>query len=577
MIYSQIGKIVSAEKFAVSSRSVDKTFGGEKWLAGPTERSQCRPENMLVLLLMLSCASGHLLDTRLGLLNGRETRSRDGRKYTAFTGVPYAKPPTGGLRLKNPEPVEPWGVRNATDPSPLCPQTDGFFNFPGVEPKVIGQEDCLYLNVYTPETARKFPVLVHIHGGAFRMGNPGPRDMADYFMDEDVVLVTINYRLGVLGFLSTEDGEVTGNFGLKDQSMAIRWVSENIAAFGGDPSKITVFGESAGGASAHYQLYSELTEDLVKGAISQSGAVNRVWSLAEHGLARSRAYLLAEKAGCRGAQVAECLRKVDFEKLVLLGDNLFTYWDMDDTCPYRPVVEAALPGAFLTRDPSQTKLVKPWLTGFTSGEGQLKTIVLTWKPASVWEEFLKRMDEIIPLNLNMDPDRTSTKEALKKIKSRYFSKEDTKDLMDGYEQYFADVVFIYPAVKSAREHKGPVYLYQLEHRCEGTVLDMIAKFNNTRPNHVDEIFLLFNMKTKQGLKGTDVDYTLSKATVKLWVNFASEQNPTPPGYGVVWPRYDTTGKYLRIKEGFPVGDDPWDDTMAFWDDVLNSHSAKEEL
>lgn len=261
----------------------------------------------------------------------------------------------------------------------------------------------------------------------------------------------------IVGFLSTEDGEVTGNFGLKDQSMAIRWVSENIAAFGGDPSKITVFGESAGGASAHYQLYSELTEDLVKGAISQSGAVNRVWSLAEHGLARSRAYLLAEKAGCRGAQVAECLRKVDFEKLVLLGDNLFTYWDMDDTCPYRPVVEAALPGAFLTRDPSQTKLVKPWLTGFTSGEGQLKTIgnniqllyhhlqllsflVLTWKPASVWEEFLKRMDEIIPLNLNMDPDRTSTKEALKKIKSRYFSKEDTKDLMDGYEQVSTSIV-----------------------------------------------------------------------------------------------------------------------------------------
>ena len=191
---------------------------------------------------------------------------------TIFKGIPFAAPPVGELRWKAPQPVVPWeGVRQADQfgPSPMT-------SWGGQDD---ASEDCLYLNVWTPAKSpdEKLPVMVWIYGGGFAMGTSSFYDGAP-IAREGVVLVTINYRVGRLGFfahpaLSAENPEhVSGNYGILDQIAALQWVQDNIAAFGGDPTKVTIFGESAGGISVSMLCASPLAKGLFRGAISQSGS-----------------------------------------------------------------------------------------------------------------------------------------------------------------------------------------------------------------------------------------------------------------------------------------------------------------
>ncbi|KAG7153841.1 Venom carboxylesterase-6-like 8, partial [Homarus americanus] len=189
-------------------------------------------------------------------------RSASSRALYAYQGIPFAKPPVGDLRFKDPVPSEPWeGVRDGTKLPEPCLQVSFFMFTSGVRvppEKLLGVEDCLYLNVYTPvDNGPKadLPVMVWIHGGAYFSGST-KEYLPLVILDHDVVLVVIQYRLGVLGFLSTEDSVIPGNFGLKDQTLALKWVQRNINNFGGDKTKVTIFGESAGGASVHFHMLS---------------------------------------------------------------------------------------------------------------------------------------------------------------------------------------------------------------------------------------------------------------------------------------------------------------------------------
>lgn len=184
--------------------------------------------------------------------------------YQEFKGIPYAEPPIGKLRFKAPVKHKGWKlIRNAREHGPNCEVS----------------EDCLYLNVYTMSLKCKRSVMVYIHGGSFNSGSGdstlfGP----SYFMKENVVIVTLNYRLGAFGFLSTGDEVIQGNNGLKDQLMALKWVKQNIEAFGGDVNSITIFGESAGSASVEYLILSPLAKGLFHRAISESGSSLCPWA-----------------------------------------------------------------------------------------------------------------------------------------------------------------------------------------------------------------------------------------------------------------------------------------------------------
>jgi para-nitrobenzyl esterase len=230
----------------------------------------------------------------------------------AFLGIPYAAPPVGELRWKAPQPVQPWGaLLDATQLESSCPQNPGPFGLASTD------EDCLYLNIYTPPVStpvpeQSLPVMVWLHPGAFQVGDSGAQIPSE-LVGRGVVVVTLNYRLGVLGWLAhgaltAESPDATsGNYGLQDQQAALQWVQNNIAAFGGDPSNVTIFGESAGGVSVHAHMVSEQSAGLFHRGIVQSGAYTLAFSTLADAEAQGAAF--ASQVGCATGDLA-CLRAV---------------------------------------------------------------------------------------------------------------------------------------------------------------------------------------------------------------------------------------------------------------------------
>jgi para-nitrobenzyl esterase len=240
-----------------------------------------------------------------------------GSTVDAFLGLPYAAPPTGNLRWRPPQPPAQWrGVRDATSFAPSCPQNPTLNPF---LPPGPASEDCLYLNVYTPTLRHDAsrPVLVWIHGGALTEDAGRNYDGSELAAD-GIVVVTINYRLGALGFLAhpalaSRPGGPAGNYGLMDQQAALRWVQANIGGFGGDPHNVTIAGESAGGLSVLAQLVSRGSRGLFQRAIIQSGS----FALNQQPLAAAEAAgeAFAAQAGCPD-QTAECLRHLPVSTLL---------------------------------------------------------------------------------------------------------------------------------------------------------------------------------------------------------------------------------------------------------------------
>ncbi len=289
--------------------------------------------------------------TRSGRLSGARRRG-----VVVFRGIPYAQPPIGALRFRAPLPVKPWsGEREAVRFGPSAPQGGGaanvlvrrFIGSPGGE-----SEDCLYLNVWTPAPdARRRPVLVFIHGGAFLMGSGASAlyDGTRLASRGDAVVVTLNYRLGALGSLALRDvlpdGElVDSNLCLRDQTAALAWVRENVAAFGGDPENVTVFGESAGAMSIGALLGAPEARPLFRRAILQSGAAHNV-SSPEH--ARRVAEVFLKQLGAHGRDLA-ALRAALVE--TLLRAQVATAVELTfplGSLPFQPFVD----GDFLPRPP----------------------------------------------------------------------------------------------------------------------------------------------------------------------------------------------------------------------------------
>ena len=243
-------------------------------------RSNLSAASAILLVTALSgCAPANknIVTTASGVLEGSTSQSPDVR---VFKGIPFAEPPVGDLRWRPPQPVKPWeGVRQANEFGARCMQPtiydDMIFRSPNIS------EDCLYLNVWTPAQSDqdRLPVLLYVYGGGFQAGDSSEgRYDGESLARKGIVYVSMNYRLGVFGFLShpelTAESEhgASGNYGLLDQAEALRWVHNNIAAFGGDPDKITIGGESAGSFSVSALMASPLSKDLIAGAIGESGA-----------------------------------------------------------------------------------------------------------------------------------------------------------------------------------------------------------------------------------------------------------------------------------------------------------------
>lgn len=274
-------------------------------------------------------------DPSLVRTTGGLVRGNVDSEYRQFLGIPYAAPPVDSRRWKAPQPAPSWrGVRDASLPKDKCPQFG--YTGPGVG-SAVGNEDCLFVNVTTPNkpSKKKLPVMVGIHGGGYTGGSGTDDDVRGLVQRADVIVVTLNYRLGAFGFLShpaltAESREASGNYGFLDQQAALVWVKENIAEFGGDPNNVTIYGVSAGGNSVWAHLISPRSAGLFQRAISVSGLWSTSWNwmgydepaqpfeLADAEAIGSR---FAQALGCTGSgrSAASCLRNSTAADLVELG------------------------------------------------------------------------------------------------------------------------------------------------------------------------------------------------------------------------------------------------------------------
>jgi len=494
------------------------------------------------------------------------------REIHCFLGVPFAEPPVGPLRFKDPVPLPLWtGERTATEYGPACPQD---FNLLKIIPFRIDppdqvSEDCLYLNVWTPTTSRDaaLPVMVWIYGGGFIMG------FTDFYRGDalvthhDVVVVTIAYRVGPLGFLCTGDAESTGNYGLMDQIEALRWVNKYIANFGGDPNNVTVFGESAGGVSVSYLIMSPLTRGLIKNCISESGTaltLGDMYTPAQGAKAIKPylQYLDSKVTDSKG--IVEVFHGAPADKLVLP-----TTLSLNAPAFMQPVMDGKsltknLHDFYTTDDVPKVN----YMIGCNRDEGAFSVFGL---PKLMEGPPMELTPDIIPMFLKMslaafylDKDTSRVVEAIQK---EYFEGVTEKeDLMKKMVELLGDIHFIHSSIKMASYHSvcNPVYFYSFEKRPGFEVLP-----DWVHSDHASEVSFVLGMPfLYHDMKFTDEDRELSKKMMSYWTNFAKTGNPNGPGLEE-WPVYNNqTKKHLTLDSPIHQSKDLRAQREKFWDEVV---------
>ncbi|KAF2892969.1 hypothetical protein ILUMI_13203 [Ignelater luminosus] len=438
--------------------------------------------------------------------------------------------------------VEAWtGILNATKPHAICTQIDVFFN----DYEVKGKEDCLYLDIYKPQESQSkgklLPVLFYIHGGGFMSGEANAKLYGpDLLLDKDVILVTTNYRVGTLGFLSTGDEVVPGNNGLKDQSFALKWTKNNIIHFGGDPNKITIFGQSAGGASVHFQVLSPLSKGLFHAAIAHSGSAVSLWSVAPEGQQARNTKRLGQLLNCStnsNKELVNCLRKVNAYDIVE-QDKAFMEFSYDPEIPFKPVVEPDIEGAFITKHP--VDIIKsgkvanvPLIFGITTEDGAFKSAAL-YNDSKLIDRLNKDFNHIIPLSLLYDETstETDTNYITSKIKEFYFDNKDVDNTtVLQLTNLYTDFLFFYPQNLATRLHvkhtTSPVYNFVYGYTGSISLAPFLG--DSTRDygscHGDDTIFILYN-SFFEGYKPTPSDQKIIDLLTTMWVNVANTGNPT---------------------------------------------------
>jgi para-nitrobenzyl esterase len=481
-------------------------------------------------MTMAANADSLTVKTEQGKVEGKTIN--DG-KVKAFLGLPYAVPPVGGLRWKAPQPPAKWkGERDATKFGAHCAQNHVFDDmiFQGPE----ASEDCLFLNVYAPAGATgksKLPVMFWIHGGGYSGGGSDePRHNGDFLPTKGVVLVTINYRLGVFGFLATsdlakEDNGVAGNYAMLDMVAALHWVKDNIDKFGGDPGNVTIFGESAGSFAVSTLMASPLSKDLFQKAIGESGGAFGD-TLPTYSLASREVKDDAWVAGLGVKSLAE-LRALPTDKVL---DAVKA-----KKGGFPPVVD----GKFLTEQVSATYAAGkqahvPLLAGWNRDEGSFLGNGMT---AEKWKG----------MAAGMFKDRAAEFLTL-------YSGDTDEQAVDAAGAYGGDSFIAFSTWKwleaARKTGDSPVYRYHFELRATP------SKFHpGTFAFHSDDIEYVFGtLDTRPGWDVSPVDRKMSDEMMSYWTNFAKTGDPNGAGLPT-WPKYDKDDSLIHLNDPITSGPD----------------------
>jgi len=459
--------------------------------------------------------------TRSGAVQGVGIRT-----LYAFRGIPYAAPPVGNLRWKAPQPPGSWkGTRDASNFGKVCPQ----FDFSG---RLVGDEDCLTLNVYISQNApsQNLPVMVFVHGGS---NSAGDAQILPAIVAQGVVMVTVQYRLGMLGFfanplLTTEGGGSSAHYGLADQVAALQWVHNNIAAFGGDPQHVMLFGQSAGGWDVQTLLAIPSAQGLFSVAGDESGPVP-AGRLPDLSTLEAADQSFVSAAGCSGAaDVLACMRALSANTIVNLQTGYRFY--------------SAIGSAFLPTDPfvalQQNGSPVPLLIGSNREEFAL------------FESPNSGMDNngyIAAVHQRFDPLGAGV---ANQVLSLYPS---SAFISPAYALIAVDTDFNFTcetrniARAASGTNRQPVWRYLYTHTIENsTALHSLGAF------HAQELFFVFGDFSGINYTPTGSETTLSADMMGYWVRFAATGNPNGGG-AINWPRYDATNDAMLQIDDNQVG------------------------
>ncbi|XP_045494497.1 esterase FE4-like [Colias croceus] len=538
--------------------------------------------------------SKYIIETQEGPICGYIDKSDEGTYYK-FKSIPYAEPPLGRLRFLPPMVNKPWtDLRDCTQDAPL---PLSFY----LEEQIVGSEDCLYIEVSSPNVTPEVPLPVMFWIGSFNF-----IFYIDQILDptlinnQDIVFVRCGFRLGPLGFLSVNDFAAPGNSGLKDIVFALRWVQRNISKFGGDPNNVTAFGSSTGGAIVHLLMLSPMAEGLFHKAIIQSSSALNGWSLGRNpaeGVVELAKQLNITKTD--KIEIVEEMRTIPAEELIKAYGSCFKAGERleNDTFDsiFKPCIENDFEGqcVFLSKSPAIIlKSGKFNKVPLIIGSNNIEASVLQYMKAGFYEDyekFNKNVSLLVPKTLsNVNCD--ISKKIGQQILSFYFEGAESLNELTRkqYLQFLTDYYFLYYMDKTIRIHSqvAPecnIYYYVVHYGGEWYVPKILDFFNSI--GHAGELPFLFRIKSgspessssPQYYKGSRDSITTRNRVIKMWTNFAKYGNPTPTDNDdllqITWDPVENENKlnFLSIGADLTKGRNPFYERMMFWEKLHQEH------
>ncbi|XP_064456026.1 acetylcholinesterase-like isoform X2 [Ornithodoros turicata] len=576
----------------------------ERWITraasgGMVATSQLGPGLMLLLMSALATARrdhAHperhrhrapdplVVHTSKGAVRGFATTSATGKPVHVFYGIPYAQPPVGAYRFRHPHPVEPWkDILNCTVRPSSCYQIvdTTFGDFSGStmwNANTNMSEDCLNINVWVPQPRPpNAAVLVWIYGGGFYSGT-STLDVYDgrtLATEEKIIVVSMNYRVASLGFLSLGNTDVPGNAGLYDQLMALQWVQENIAAFGGNPRNVTLFGESAGAVSVSMHLLSPLSRELFSQAIMQSGTATAPWSLHDRPAATAAALRLAEALKCPHSldeldKMMECLRSQDPGDIVNNETGSFGVVEF----AFLPVVD----GGFLVEPPRTSLASRNFkktrvLLGSNRDEGTYFLVYFLTELFRRDDNVYLTRDDFVRTVRDLNPYVSDlVLQAIVFQYTEWLNPDDTIKNRDAVDKIVGDYHFTCSVTEWAFHYAltgAEVYMYYFTHRSSQSAWPQWMGVI-----HGEEIAYLFGEPLNESRGYRPDEVLLSKRMMRYWANFAKTGNPNlcedDTWERIYWPVHTAYGKeYLTLAVNSSlVGYGHRAKYCAFWQEFL---------
>ncbi|XP_067659463.1 carboxylesterase 1C-like [Haliotis asinina] len=527
-----------------------------------------------------------------GQIQGVDKVSKDGVPYFGYYGIPYAKPPTGDLRFSKPEPHPGMtDVFNATVYGYVCPSLQ-------IINSTLSDEDCLTLNVFLPnatEVSSQTPVMVWIHGGGFVIGSAEQYEPWKLVTETGVIVVTIQYRLGIFGFISTGNDVAPGNYGLWDQHLALQWVKTNIEAFGGDTNNITIIGESAGAASVAYHVLYPGSKGLFQRAVLQSGAVTSVWGYKRNPL--ETLVLVAKAANCSiedtdpialQKHIMKCLRTLSVDILlrasVIRGSMAHNMMFL----PFLPTMD----GVFIHDDP--TKLMSDHtflsrtvmkdvdvLVGVNNNEGGIlydvavmfDRLLNTTYVSDIFQQAPYYTD-ILPqvTNLTLGQHNPAVDDVIGFTYT--YPRPDTNVSLPHYQVFdtYGDPAFYVPAILFCRVHgmlktDKKTYLYLFDHYPSFTVNSPVKGMV-----HGMDIMYLFGQLDRTNRNISQEEFQLADNFTAFIGAFAKSGDPTSvleTQLETPWPEFDVVSEhYLSFNTNMSIRGHLYSKRASLWLDLV---------